>query len=157
MGKDFFNFIDPIAFTGAFLFTASLGFVWFGRLFGKIWLPNSRWTEKKLEKAMQNGLGGIFAGTFLQYVVGHLAMIVVLNFFGCFNHENLIDSLADVFVRSNLLYLAFVLPVQLKGLLWEGDNLPYFLVTSSHRYAGFVGGAIVYTLLDAINWSGILG
>ena len=127
--------LNYLAVIGAAVASMIVGFVWYGPLFGKLWMKLSGITTADMESGKKKGM----AKTYLLAFVGSLVMSYVLANFLVFASA----YFNEVSVKGGLItgfwsWLGFVAPVTLGSVLWEGKswklwflNNAYYLVTLS--------------------------
>lgn len=107
-----------------------LGAIWYGPLFGKLWMKEAGKTKKDLDAAKKE-MPKYYAVSF----VGALVMAYVLAVFISFANVNTI-ALATIF--GFLVWLGFVLTISLQPLLWEGKSQKLFLINNGYNFAALV-------------------
>jgi hypothetical protein len=125
--------INYVAVLAAAVVSMVVGFLWYGPLFGKMWIKGMGWTKADMEKAKKKGMakqyGLMFVGSLVMaYVLAHATV-----FAAAYTHmmgvpAGLMSGLWN--------WLGFVAPVTLGSVLWEGKswkmwalNNGYYLVT----------------------------
>lgn len=108
------------------------GFLWYGPVFGKIWIKEMGWTPESIEAAKKKGM----AKQYVLQAVGALVMAYVMAHVFVFASTytqtfGLVGGLMVGFWN----WLGFVAPVTLGAVLWEGKswklwalNAGYYLV-----------------------------
>jgi hypothetical protein len=105
-----------------------LGALWYGPIFGKIWMQLMNFTQSDIEEAKKKGMGKSYALMFL----GSLIMsYVIARLVGTLNPTTFSAGAALGF----WLWLGLVTPILLSGVLWENKpwklwwlNIAYYLV-----------------------------
>src|SRR3989344_318591 len=111
----------------------ALGFVWYGPLFGKIWISLMAFTPEKMEEAKKKGMTKTyviaFAGSLLMAFVLYHAIV-----FASYYLE--VTGISAGLQAAFWNWIGFVVPVTLSSLLWEGKslklwflNIGYYLVS----------------------------
>jgi hypothetical protein len=106
-----------------------IGAIWYGPLFGKLWMKLMGFTKKDIDKAKKKGMGK----SYLLMFVGSLVMAYVLAYFvGILSASTAMGG----FQVGFWLWLGLIVPVLLSSVLWEGKpgklyilNIAYWLVT----------------------------
>ena len=93
-----------------------LGALWYGPLFGKLWMTLSGMTEEKIAAAKAKGMGKTYALAFLgcllmAYVLAHSLIFAS----AYFKASGLSSGLTAGFWN----WLGFIVPVTLGSVLWE--------------------------------------
>lgn len=103
-----------------------LGGIWYGPLFGKIWMKWSGFTEKDMKEAQKQGM----AWRYLLNFVSALVMACVLAHF--LYYTNAIE-VRDGVIAAAWLWLGFIATVSLGSVLWE--NKPFKLYALNNAYS----------------------
>lgn len=125
--------INMIAVLVAAVASIVVGFLWYGSVFGKIWIELSGFSKADMEKAKKKGMAKEYGLMF----VGSLVMAYVLAHALVFGNAFLQTSGASAGLMVGFWnWLGFVMPVTLSAVLWEGKswklwvlNNGYYLVT----------------------------
>ena len=119
----------------AFVLSNFLGFAWFGALFGKTWLQNSRWTQKKMD-ANKSEMSMSLVGTFL---LNGVMAFVLSNFIQSLEYD-LCDSLTLAFY----FWVGFILTSSIHTVLWEGERPIFFAINAFYKLAILLLQALAY-------------
>lgn len=122
--------INYLAVLAGAVASMTLGFVWYGPLFGKQWIALSGMTPEEMEAAKTKGMAKEYALTF----VGSLAMSYVLA------HAIVFASAYFSFggVRAGLAagfwnWLGFIAPVTLGTVLWERKPWKLWFLNNAYQ------------------------
>ena len=111
--------INYWAVLGAAVASMVLGFLWYGPLFGKVWMSLSGLTSADAEAAKAKGMGKTYALSFL----GSLVMSYVLAHSLIFASAYLVvEGISAGLMAGFWNWLGFIAPVTLGGVLWEGKS-----------------------------------
>jgi hypothetical protein len=103
-----------------------IGALWYSPMFfGGRWMKLSGVTKKDLAKAKKRGMTEAYVTTFFSLMV----MGVVVSLF--FTLAN-IKSVGMAFVIACLVWIAFMVPVLLSGMMWENKPSGLFWIGSLH-------------------------
>ena len=118
-----------------------LGGLWFGPIFGKMWVKASGMTSEKIEEAKKKGMAGSYALMFL----GSLVMAYVLAHSLVFGNAYLGTSGVTAGLMVGFWnWLGFVAPVTIGVVLWDGKSWKYWAITYFYNLVGFlIMGAIL--------------
>ena len=102
-----------------------VGSIWYGPLFGKMWMHLQGWSREDIEKGKAQGMGKVYALGFVSafvtaYVLAHLSVLVGVDSFGEGGWQLAFWS-----------WLGLMAPVSFASYLWEGKPLKLVLL-----YAG---------------------
>ena len=102
-----------------------IGGLWYGPLFGKLWVKLSGFGKKELKAAKEKGVG-------MTYVLGFIATLVtayVLAFFVDYTQATTINAGIQT---GSWIWLGFVAPVLIGSVLWEGKPFKLFVLNAAH-------------------------
>src|SRR5258706_2519733 len=117
------NIAVPISYLAVLVAAASsvvLGFLWYGPLFGKMWM---KWTGMKMPKTMTPKMKQMMMRSYGLTIVGSLIMSFVLAHALIFASAYLpITGVAAGLMTGVWNWLGFVVPISLNSVLWEGKS-----------------------------------
>ncbi|MBI2436666.1 MAG: DUF1761 domain-containing protein [Candidatus Magasanikbacteria bacterium] len=120
-----------------------LGFLWFGPVFGKVWMKTSGMTAEKLEESKKKGM----AVSYVLMVIGSLLMAYVLAHALIFGNAYLGTSGWSSGVMVGFWnWLGFVLPVTIGVVLWDGKPWKFWAVTYLYNLVGFMLMGIILAI-----------
>ena len=112
--------VNIISIIVATIVSMFIGMVWYGPLFGKVWMKLVGMSKKEIEKAKKSGMAGISTLLFV-YVFSILL-------------KNLaITDLLSGLLWAILLWLGFVCTTLLQPILWENKSPKLFFLNSFHK------------------------
>lgn len=130
----------PINYLGVLLaaiISMVTGFLWYGPVFGKVWMKEMGWTKEKPPKDMPDSgqMGKLYA---LQ-ALGSLAMAFVLSHALVFaqsylNTEGISAGLQTGFWN----WLGFIAPVSLGSVLWEGKSWKLWTINNAYYLTSLI-------------------
>lgn len=110
-----------------------VGFLWFGPVFGKMWIAMMGWTPQQMEEAKKKGMTKSYAIAFFGSLLMAYVLAHSLIFAGTYTQTSGISAGLMVGVWN---WLGFVVPVLFAMVLWEGKswklwslNAGYYLVS----------------------------
>jgi hypothetical protein len=120
--------VNYIAVLVATIVSFAFGFLWYGPMFGKIWMKLMGFTEKSMKSSMKMSMAKSMAFGF----VGVLVMSFVLSLFVDFLQAT---TIMDALVVGFLIWLGFFVTTMAGSVLWEGKswnlygfNIAYHLI-----------------------------
>src|SRR3989344_4058291 len=125
------NFIAVIV---AAIAAMVLGFLWYGPLFGRLWIRLSNFTQKDMEKAKAKGMGKTYLISFIAGIVMSFVLARLLQW-------TTTATMTAALQLGFWVWLGFIAPVILGAVLWEGKSV--------QLYALNVGFQLLHTLLMA--------
>jgi ABC-type multidrug transport system permease subunit len=127
--------INPLAVATAAVISFIVGSLWYSPfLFGRHWAKLAG--IKKRKKGMQYGWG-----RFLVYFIGMLVTSFVLAHILLFTAST---TVAEALVVSFWIWLGFVAPITLGGILWEKKPITLFVLNNAYNLLSL---AIISTVL----------
>lgn len=113
-----------------------VGFLWYGPLFGRLWVQLSGMTDKKLKEAKKKGMGKTYAIAFVSTLV---MSYVLAHFVDYLEATNISGAVQLAF----WLWLGFFATVQLGNILWEGKPLKLYLINVAHYLVALVVMSVI--------------
>jgi len=129
--------LNYIAIVAAAIVSMIIGFLWYGPIFGKVWIRLMGFTAKDMEKAKKKGM----AKSYIIMFIGVLVTAYILAHF--VDYMEATTFLAGMEVGC-WLWLGFIAPVMLGMVLWEGKPVKLYLLN------------VVYQLIIIELMAGIL-
>ena len=120
--------VNYLAVLAAAIAAMALGFLWYGPLFGKMWMKLMNIDKKKIDEAKKKGMAMnyaimIISTLVMSYTLAHLVKFLEVT--------NILDALRVAF----WMWLGFIATVMIGIVLWEGKswklyclNVTYWLV-----------------------------
>ena len=108
-----------------------IGFLWYGPIFGKVWIKLMGFTQKDIEKGKSQGM----AKNYVILAITTLVMAYVLSYF--------IDALGMLTIGAGmatgfLAWFGFIMPVMTGSVLWEGKSWSLFWLNNAHYLVSLV-------------------
>lgn len=114
-----------------------VGSLWYGPIFGKIWISLSGFTKADMEAAKKKGMGKTY---FLAFIFSLITAYVLAHFVDYLEATTITLG----FIAAFWIWLGFIVPVQSGMFLWEGKSFKlYFLNIAYHIVNLFVMSAIL--------------
>lgn len=112
-----------------------LGSLWFGPIFGKMWVKTSGMAVEKIEEAKKKGMAGAYALMFvaslvMAYVLAH-ALVFANAYFGA-------SGVSAGLMAGFWNWLGFVAPVTIGVVLWENKSWKYWAITYFYHLVGLL-------------------
>ena len=116
-----------------------IGFLWYGPIFGKMWMSMMGFTSKDMDKAKQKGVGKYY----LTALIGSLITAFVLAYFiEYINVESVLQALQFGF----WVWLGFIATVMLGTVLWEGKPVKLYFLNIMYQLVNIEVMAVILTL-----------
>ena len=121
-----------IAFLSAILLPMLIGSVWYGPLFGKMWMRMMNLTEEKIKETLNpaKSYGGSIVGSVLTAYV--LSMLITLMDMGTFTGGLTVGFAA---------WVGFSLPLGWQSVAWEDKHMGVFVLNQAQNLIVFLAMA----------------
>ena len=116
--------INLLAVLVAAIASIVLGFLWYGPLFGKVWMQLMGMDKKKMGKDMKKQM----TKSYIIMVISTLVTSFILAHFV----KYLGTSLAEALQTTFWIWLGFIATVQLGIVLWEGKPWKLYFINTSY-------------------------
>ena len=117
--------VNYIAVLVAAIASMVVGFLWYGPLFGKLWIKMMNFDKKKMDEAKKKGMGKTYMLAFLTSLI---MSYVLAHFVGYLQAA----TIADAVVLAFWLWLGFFATTQLGMVMWEGKPVKLYLLNTLH-------------------------
>ena len=101
-----------------------LGFLWYGPLFGKVWIKLMNFDKKQMEQMKKKGMGKIYT----LMVINTLVVSYILAHFIKYLGTTVPEALQTAF----WLWLGFIATVMLGSVLWEGKSWKLYSINAAY-------------------------
>ncbi len=135
-------YVNYLAVLVAAIVNMALGFVWYGPLFGKLWMSLIGITKEKIDE--QKSKDGMWKGYLIAFL-GSLVMGYVLAHSLVFASSYLgIGGMVAGLMAGFWSWLGFIAPVTLGSVLWEGKSWRlWFLINGYYLVSLLIMGSIL--------------
>lgn len=133
--------LNYLAIFGAAVVSMVVGYIWYGPLFGKVWMKEMGMEKKDMSEAMKKGAGKsyllMFCGSLvMSYVLAHATVFAA----AYFKLTGITAGLMSGFWN----WLGFVVPVTLGSILWEGKSVKLWVLNNGYYLLTLLAmGAVV--------------
>mgnify|MGYP001579531602 CR=1 FL=1 len=117
--------VNYLAVLAAAVASMVVGFIWYGPLFGKLWISLMNFDKKKMQEAQKKGMGKTYALAFLTSLI---MSYVLAQFVGYVQAA----TIAEGTVLAFWLWLGFFATTQLGMVMWEGKPVKLYLLNTLH-------------------------
>lgn len=131
--------VNYVAVLAAAVASMALGFLWYGPLFGKVWMKLKGYTHEGL-KAEQKKMGPLYGLSFMvalitAYVLTHV-MALSSNFYG---YDPVTGGLTSAFWS----WFGFMMPVQITATIFGDKNWKLLGIDSGYQLASVLAMGVV--------------
>lgn len=140
--------INYLAVLVAGLVNMVVGFLWFGPLFGKIFMEGMGWNPTDMDAAKARMAKMNMTWTYIQAFIGALVMAYILSHF-TWGMNEAFDRTADVMSGLSTgfwIWLGFVVPVLWGKILWEMKAFKYVAVDLSYYLVVLLINGVILSL-----------
>ena len=135
--------INYLAVVGAAVANMVIGFLWYGPVFGKLWMTLSGMTQGELEGAKAKGMTKNYVIAFIgslvmSYVLAH-ALVFASAYFA-------VSGVSAGLTAGFWNWLGFIAPVTLGVVLWEGKTWKLYLLTNAYYLVSLLAMGVILAL-----------
>ncbi len=117
--------VNYLAVLAAAVASMVVGFLWYGPLFGKMWMQLMNFDKKKIDEAKKKGMGKT-------YVLAYLAALVTSYVLALFVDYAKAKTIMDGAVLGFWVWIGFFATTQLGMVLWENKPMKLYLLNTLH-------------------------
>ncbi|MBI2649708.1 DUF1761 domain-containing protein [Candidatus Woesearchaeota archaeon] len=117
--------VNYLAVLAAAIASMIVGFIWYGPLFGKMWMKMMGFDKKKMDEAKKKGMGKTYALAFLTSLI---MSYVLAHFVGYVQAATAMDGV----VLGFWVWIGFLATTQIGSVLWEGKPVKLYLINTLH-------------------------
>ncbi len=115
----------------------AIGAFWFSpSLFGRRWARSIGMDMDKMKRPKPSVMARTYA---IAFITSFIMIFVLSIFIHVFNTA----SIGDAMQIGLLMWLGFVVTDKMTGVLFEGRNAKYFMITSMHSFVGILAAAAI--------------
>ncbi|MDO8481235.1 MAG: DUF1761 domain-containing protein [Nanoarchaeota archaeon] len=114
-----------------------LGWLWYGPLFGKMWIAAMKIDPKK-GADMKKNMGKSYFGMIISSLLTFFVLAKLMETFS-------ITTMNGALMLGLWIWLGFVLTVEFGSVLWEGRSSKVFFINSAYELLKILVGAWVLT------------
>ena len=133
--------VNYLAILVAAIASMVLGFLWYGPLFGKMWMKWQNFSHEHVERAKAKGMNKEYAIAFVAALVMAYVLQHAIVFAGTYLA---MTGLSAGLMSGFFNWLGFVAPVTLGAVLWEGKSWKLWCLLNAYQLVSLlVMGAIL--------------
>ncbi len=117
----------------------AVGFLWYGHLFGKMWISMMKFDKKKMEEAMKKGMGKTYALAFVSALVSAFILAHFIRYAGA-------ETAMDGVLLGVMVWLGFFATTMLGMVFWEGKPFRLYLLNVSHYLVILAINSVILTV-----------
>lgn len=135
--------INYPAVLGAAVASMVLGALWYGPLFGKLWIKLSGVGQEQIDRSKATGMGKLYGMAFVGSLVMSYVLAHALVFAGAYlNVQGISAGLTAGFWS----WLGFVAPVTMGSVLWEGKPWKLWALNNSYQLLSLLAMGVILAL-----------
>jgi len=136
-------YVNPFALVIGTFTSLIISTIWYGPLFGKIWLEYSKLNRKKVEEIQsQNYISKIFTGI--------LGTILAIAIHSVLVHTIPITSIWELLLLDVLLTVGFVAPHMSYALIWGRTKAENFAINVGYQFTNLLVQGLIVLTCDGI-------
>ena len=116
-----------------------VGAIWYGPLFGRLWMGLSGMNQEKISQMKGRGMAKAYTSAFIMVLV---MAFVLAQFIQVFEAEDA----SGAFQLTFWIWLGFLVPLLLSPVIWQDKRLKLFVLDSAHYLIAVYVMALVLTL-----------
>ena len=136
---NFSNGLNILAILGSGIASLILGFVWYGRLFGKAWAGYTGWTEEKIKTIPGSRMARTYILTFLAALVSAFVLAVLSRALGA-------SGALDVLILGLVTGIGIAAMGFATTFLFEHKPLGLWLIVAGYQVFYLVIAGIIVTV-----------
>lgn len=118
----------------------SLGYLWYGPLFGTIWNTGMGFSPEEIELNKSKNMKKVVGLNILSQTI---IALVTYNLFHLLGVTTAISAI-EIIV---LVWLGYTLPVSLEPVLWDNKPWTVFYINASYRIVSYIGIALALVFI----------
>ena len=131
--------INYLAVLAAGVSNMILGALWYGPLFGKMWMRLMGLSDDRLNELKNRGMGKLYASAFLMALV----MAFVLAHFAAVWGAVTVHG---AFLLAFWVWLGFIVTTMINSVLWEGKSMKLYFVNIGYQLVALKVMALILVL-----------
>lgn len=135
--------INYIAVLGSAVASMILGALWYGPLFGKLWMQLSGIGQEQINRAKASGMGKLYGMAFIGSLVMSYVLAHALVFASTFLD---VQGVQAGITTGFWNWLGFVAPVTMGSVLWEGKSWKLWALNNSYQLLSLLVMGVILAL-----------
>ena len=115
-----------------------LGFLWYGPLFGKVWIKLMGFDKKKMDKNMKKEMKKAYMILVITTLVTSYVLAHFVKYLG--------TTVSDAMQTAFWIWLGFMATTQIGVVLWEGKPWKLYFINAAHYLVSLSVMAIIFAL-----------
>lgn len=135
--------MDSINYIGiliAGIVSMMIGGMWYGPLFGKIWVKEAGITDEMMASAKAKGMTKSYIFTLISCLI---SAYILAYFMGVQSVTSVSSTLTLVF----MIWLGFQIPIHLGTVLWDMKTFKLFVINSLYSLVSLLASGIILSLI----------
>ena len=117
----------------------SIGFIWYGPLFGTLWIQLSGISDTRLAELKVRGMGKKYVLTSVMSLIMAYALAHFVAAWGA-------TSVAGAFQLAFWVWLGFIVPTEIGSFLWEGKPLKLYFLNIAYYFISLSAMAVILVI-----------
>lgn len=117
----------------------AVGFLWYGPLFGKVWMKHMRFSKEDMDKAKAKGMAKSYV---LMFIAALVTAFVLAQVFVEFNVSTVVGGLTGAL----WMWLGFMATKSIGVVLWEGKSWNLWVLNALHDFISLAVMGVILAL-----------
>jgi len=133
--------IDPLATVAAVVISNAISSIWYGPFLGPQWQKYGKWSKEEIEQKMNQPKGKKILISIIQQAIIVVCLALVFHYLNA-------QRLSEVLTATFWIWVAFVAIISLDSVLWNGNNIQFFLINALNKLVSLLASAFVYYVMS---------
>ncbi len=133
--------INYLAILVATIASMVIGMTWYSEtLFGKQWIKCMGWTPKEVSRGKKEcNMTKTMFFAFVSTFIGAYVLALIVQYAAAV-------TVADAIQIGAMVWLGFMMPLAMSGVLWEGRSWKLFMINAGHTLTSTLVMSVILTL-----------
>lgn len=123
--------VNILAVLVAAIVSMLIGMLWYGPLFGKMWMKLAQINNRKVSAAKKSGMWRTYIAGFLSALLISFVLANILDYLRIY-------TLIDGMLMGFMIWLGFVATITLGTVLWEDKPLKLYMLNNAYNILSLV-------------------
>ncbi len=115
-----------------------VGWLWYGPLFGKVWMKLSNMSKKDMDVAKKKGMGKLYLAALIATLISSYVLALFIGTVG--------TGLNSALLVAFFVWLGFIATIQLSPVLWQNQPVSLFILNAAYYLVSYEVMAIILSL-----------
>ena len=123
--------INIVAIIVAAIASFVFSMLWYGPLFGKVWVKLANMTQEQIEEGKKKGMVGTMIVAFIQTIVFAVGVALAVDLVGA-------TDISEALTVSFAIWLTFILTITLSPVLWMGKTVKHWAFDNAYNFCNLL-------------------